>query len=66
MLTSYTYNTILAHYPDRCSLTGLVVFSVLGYLADLRGVDVSDLKMEGSGLAFVVYPEAIARMPGQT
>ena len=45
-------------------LAGLVVFSVLGYLAELRGVDVADLKMDGSGLAFVVYPEAIARMPG--
>ncbi|KAL1503922.1 hypothetical protein AB1Y20_012383 [Prymnesium parvum] len=45
-------------------LAGLVVFSVLGYLANLRGVEVDELKMDGSGLAFVVYPEAIARMPG--
>jgi len=42
---------------------GFVVFSTLGYLAALKGTAVSEVATEGIGLAFVAYPEAIARMP---
>ncbi|XP_064634027.1 sodium- and chloride-dependent glycine transporter 1-like isoform X2 [Lineus longissimus] len=42
---------------------GLVIFSVLGFMATEKGVEVSDVAAGGPGLAFVVYPEAIAKMP---
>ncbi|XP_064634023.1 sodium- and chloride-dependent glycine transporter 1-like [Lineus longissimus] len=42
---------------------GLVIFSVLGFMAAEKGVDVGDVATGGPGLAFVVYPEAIAKMP---
>ncbi|MCK4300390.1 MAG: sodium-dependent transporter, partial [Planctomycetes bacterium] len=45
---------------------GFVVFSTLGYLAALKEVAVSDVAAEGIGLAFIAYPEAIARMPAAT
>ena len=45
-------------------VAGLVVFSVLGNLSHETNVPVSELSLEGSGLAFVAYPRAIARMPG--
>jgi len=43
-------------------LAGLTIFSILGYLADELGVDVKDvLKGSGSSLAFVSYPDVLAR-----
>jgi len=42
---------------------GFVVFSTLGYLALLKTVPVAEVAVGGPSLAFVVYPEAIARMP---
>ncbi|XP_064634024.1 sodium- and chloride-dependent glycine transporter 1-like [Lineus longissimus] len=42
---------------------GLVIFAVLGFMATEKGVEVSDVAAGGPGLAFVVYPEAIAKMP---
>lgn len=42
---------------------GFVVFSTLGYMAYVKGVSVGEVTAGGPGLAFVVYPEAIAQMP---
>ncbi|XP_064603734.1 sodium- and chloride-dependent glycine transporter 1-like [Liolophura sinensis] len=42
---------------------GFVIFSVLGFMAHEKGLDVKDVVDEGPGLAFIVYPEALARMP---
>lgn len=42
---------------------GFVIFSVLGFLATELDVEVSEVVSSGSGLAFIVYPAAIARMP---
>ncbi|XP_063876130.1 sodium- and chloride-dependent glycine transporter 1-like isoform X2 [Scylla paramamosain] len=42
---------------------GLVIFSVLGFLANEMGVEVNEVAASGSGLAFVVYPAAISLMP---
>ncbi|CAH1801088.1 unnamed protein product [Owenia fusiformis] len=43
---------------------GFVIFSVLGFMAGEMGVEVSKVVAHGPGLAFVAYPEGIARMPG--
>ncbi|XP_028179292.1 sodium-dependent dopamine transporter [Ostrinia furnacalis] len=47
-------------------IAGFVIFSVLGYMAHATGRDVQDVATEGPGLVFVVYPAAIATMPGST
>ncbi|KAG8199648.1 hypothetical protein JTE90_009479 [Oedothorax gibbosus] len=47
-------------------LSGFVIFSVLGYMAHQSHVEVKDVATEGPGLVFIVYPEAIATMPGST
>ena len=44
-------------------LAGLVVFSVLGFMAKQADLTVEDLRLQGSGLAFVAYPSALAQMP---
>ena len=45
-------------------LAGLVVFSVLGFMAAQSGTSIEELQLQGSGLAFVAYPQALAQMPG--
>eukprot|EP00095_Tigriopus_kingsejongensis_P003208 maker-scaffold50_size457468-snap-gene-1.20 protein:Tk03208 transcript:maker-scaffold50_size457468-snap-gene-1.20-mRNA-1 annotation:"GABA transporter " len=45
-------------------IAATVIFSVLGFLAQELGVKVEDVAEGGQGLAFVVYPEALARLPG--
>ncbi|KAG9510199.1 Sodium- and chloride-dependent GABA transporter 2, partial [Fragariocoptes setiger] len=42
---------------------GFAIFSVLGFMAEQRGVSVSEVAEKGPGLAFIVYPQAITQMP---
>merc|ERR1712079_660618 len=42
---------------------GVVIFSVLGYMAHESGLEVEQVAQGGPGLAFVVYPTAVALMP---
>ncbi|XP_013791683.1 sodium- and chloride-dependent glycine transporter 2-like, partial [Limulus polyphemus] len=42
---------------------GFVIFSVIGYLAHELNVDVEHVVNQGAGLAFIVYPEVVARLP---
>lgn len=45
---------------------GFAVFGFLGYLAKEMGQRIEDVATSGVGLAFVVYPEAILRIPVST
>jgi len=45
-------------------LSGIGVFSVLGYMAYSQGVSVAEVSSAGVGLAFVVFPQAISALPG--
>ncbi|KAL8566526.1 hypothetical protein ACOMHN_009740 [Nucella lapillus] len=42
---------------------GLVIFSIIGYMAHQLHLDVKDVATEGAGLAFVVYPEVVTKLP---
>jgi SNF family Na+-dependent transporter len=44
---------------------GFCVFSILGYLANYRGVPIQEVVKGGPGLVFEVIPEAIALMPSK-
>lgn len=53
--------------PIVCAMTsifvGFVVFSVLGFMAHRLGTTVDKVTAAGSGLAFIIYPEALSLMP---
>ena len=43
--------------------SGFVVFSILGFMAHESDKDVKDVVSPGPGLAFIVYPEVVSRIP---
>ncbi|XP_009556762.2 sodium-dependent serotonin transporter [Cuculus canorus] len=48
-------------------VSGFVIFTVLGYMAEMRKEDVSEVaKDTGPSLLFITYAEAIANMPAST
>ncbi|XP_037519612.1 sodium- and chloride-dependent GABA transporter 1-like [Rhipicephalus sanguineus] len=49
--------------PMTSLLSGTVIFSVLGHMASAAGKSVGDVVKSGPGLAFLVYPEVVTRMP---
>lgn len=44
-------------------IAGFVIFSVLGYMAKVQNLKIEEVGMEGEGLVFIVYSDAIASMP---
>uniref|UniRef100_A0A7M5ULG4 Transporter n=1 Tax=Clytia hemisphaerica TaxID=252671 RepID=A0A7M5ULG4_9CNID len=45
--------------------SGVVVFTIIGYLAEVQGKEVDDptIATDGPGLVFIVYPAALATLP---
>ncbi|XP_030630095.1 sodium- and chloride-dependent betaine transporter-like [Chanos chanos] len=43
---------------------GFAVFSVLGFMSHELGVSMEEISSSGIGLAFIVYPKALAMLPG--
>ncbi|XP_005808839.2 sodium- and chloride-dependent GABA transporter 2-like [Xiphophorus maculatus] len=44
-------------------VAGFAIFSVLGFMTYEQGLDVSEVATSGPGLAFIVFPRAVAMMP---
>ncbi|XP_033738613.1 sodium- and chloride-dependent glycine transporter 2-like [Pecten maximus] len=74
MITMASYNKFNNNcYRDAVVLTfmsegtsiyaGLVVFSVLGFMANKANLPISEIAKSGPGLGFVAYPEALAQLP---
>jgi len=43
--------------------SGFVIFSVLGFMSFKLNKPIEEVASQGAGLAFIIYPEAIAAMP---
>ncbi|XP_071124568.1 sodium- and chloride-dependent glycine transporter 1-like [Mytilus edulis] len=45
--------------------SGLVIFTVLGFMAGEMSIPLEKIVKGGPGLAFIVYPEALSKLPGE-
>ena len=61
-----TGNAFIAGFSNASFelLAGIGVFAAIGFLATSTGVGVDEVARDGIGLAFVVFPEIIAQLPG--
>uniref|UniRef100_A0A6Q2XMA2 Transporter n=1 Tax=Esox lucius TaxID=8010 RepID=A0A6Q2XMA2_ESOLU len=46
--------------------SGFVIFSFLGYMSQKHNVPLDKVATDGPGLVFIIYPEAIATLPGSS
>ncbi|KAG2465256.1 SC6A3 protein, partial [Polypterus senegalus] len=46
--------------------SGFVIFSFLGYMSQKHKVALEEVATDGPGLVFIIYPEAIATLPGSS
>lgn len=42
---------------------GFVIFAIIGYLAQELEMNIEDVVDQGAGLAFIVYPDVVTRLP---
>lgn len=47
-----------------CLTAGVLVFAILGNMADLQGKTVQEVARHGPGLVFLTYPELVLSLPG--
>lgn len=61
-------DALLTSLINSCTsfIAGFVIFAVLGYMAHASRRPIQEVATEGPGLVFIVYPAAIATMPGST
>jgi NSS family neurotransmitter:Na+ symporter len=61
-----TKDALIIAFSDAAMsfLSGFAAFGTLGYLSNVSGTPISEMKHTGIMLAFVTYPEALAAMPG--
>uniref|UniRef100_A0A1B6MBJ9 Transporter n=1 Tax=Graphocephala atropunctata TaxID=36148 RepID=A0A1B6MBJ9_9HEMI len=59
-------DALLTSVINSCTsfVAGFVIFAVLGYMAHVSRQPIAEVATEGPGLVFIVYPAAIATMPG--
>ncbi|UJR32612.1 hypothetical protein I4U23_020072 [Adineta vaga] len=63
-INCYRDTLILTVFNEgTCLLSGFVIFSVIGFLAKSEGKAINEVAESGPGLAFVVYPAAVAQLP---
>jgi len=60
-----TNNAFITSFADGgiSFFAGFAIFSTLGYLAHITGVDISKVVSAGPGLAFITIPTAISKLP---
>jgi SNF family Na+-dependent transporter len=46
-----------------CLTAGVLVFSILGYMAHLQDTTVENVARSGPGLVFLTYPELVLSLP---
>ena len=46
-----------------CLLAGVLVFSILGYMAHIQETTIDDVVNSGPGLVFLTYPELVLSLP---
>ena len=44
-------------------MSGLIIFSILGFMAQTTGKDISQVADSGPGLIFIAVPNAMAELP---
>ncbi|KAK5872518.1 hypothetical protein PBY51_013210 [Eleginops maclovinus] len=44
-------------------VSGMAIFSILGYMSQQQGVDIASVADSGPGLVFIVYPQAVTLLP---
>eukprot|EP00096_Caligus_rogercresseyi_P010579 TRINITY_DN3906_c0_g1_i1.p1 TRINITY_DN3906_c0_g1~~TRINITY_DN3906_c0_g1_i1.p1 ORF type:complete len:673 (+),score=124.55 TRINITY_DN3906_c0_g1_i1:229-2247(+) len=47
-----------------CLLAGVLVFSILGYMAHVQGTTIDHVVNSGPGLVFLTYPDLVLSLPG--